>query len=226
MRVFERPGPSNTDETIEIVKKVSSEYRYLVVASITGDCAIRAAERIRNTNVICVTCPQGMGWEVDHMISGPFEDIPELQKIRDDWKESGLSRVPMQITEMNRERLKSLKVPIIQGTIPFFGPSFSMRLHLQHVTSLDILAKTLELISTGTLVCLECVLMAVDAGVIPEQVPVLAIAGTERGLDTAWVIKSCASANLFHPSKGGRFIELLAKPGYSYQPAMDIEYLR
>ena len=226
MRVFERPGPSNTDETIEIVKKVSSKYRYLVIASITGDSAIRAAERISNTNIVCVTCPQGMGWEVDRMVSGPFADIPELQKIRDDWKDCGLSRVPMHITETNRQRLASLKVPIIQGTIPFFGPSFSMRLHLQQVTSLDILAKTLELISTGTLVCLECVLMAVDAGVVPEQVPVLAIAGTERGLDTAWVINSCASANLFHPLKGGRFVELLAKPGYSYQPAMDIEYLR
>jgi uncharacterized protein len=167
-----------------------------------------------------------MGWEVDHMHSGPFADIPELQKVRDEWRERGLSRVPMQITHENKQKLAALNVPIIQGTIPFFGPSFSMRLHLQRGTSLDILAKTLELISTGTLVCLECVLMAVDAGVVPEQEPALAVAGTERGLDTAWVINSCASANLFHPSKGGRFVELLAKPGLSYQPAMAIEYLR
>ena len=226
MRVFERPGPANTDETIEIVRKASSQYRYLVVASITGECAVRAAERIRDTTIVCVTCPQGMGWEVDHMQSGPFADIPELQKVRDEWEERGLSRVPMQITPENRLKLTALNVPIVQGTIPFFGPSFSMRLHLQQVTSLDILAKTLELISTGTLVCLECVLMAVDAGVVPEQEPVLAVAGTERGLDTAWVIKSSASANLFHPSKGCRFVELLAKPGLSYQPAMAIEYLR
>lgn len=226
MRVFERPGPVNTDETIEIVKKVSSQYRYLVVASITGECALRAAERIRDATIVCVTCPQGMGWEVDQMQDGPFADIPELQKVRDEWADCGLSRVPMQVTPENRLKLTALKVPIVQGTIPFFGPSFSMRLHLQQVTSLDILAKTLELISTGTLVCLECVLMAVDAGVIPEQEPVLAVAGTERGLDTAWVIKSSASANLFHPSKGCRFVELLAKPGISYQPAMDIEYLR
>jgi hypothetical protein len=226
MRVFEKPGPANTDETIEIVKKVSSQYRYLIVASITGECAARVAEIIRDTTVVCVTCPQGMGWEVDQMQSGPFADIPELQKVRDEWEERGLSRVPMQITPENRLKLTALNVPIIQGTIPFFGPSFSMRLHLQQVTSLDILAKTLELISTGTLVCLECVLMAVDAGVIPEEEPVLAVAGTERGLDTAWVIKSSASANLFHPSKGCRFVELLAKPGISYQPAMAIEYLR
>jgi hypothetical protein len=68
--------------------------------------------------------------------------------------------------------------------------------------------------------------MAVDASIIPENEEVLALAGTERGLDTAWVIKSSASANLFHPSKGCRFIELLAKPGISLQPDMNIEYLR
>ena len=87
------------------------------------------------------------------------------------------------------------------------------------------MAKTLELISTGTLVCLESVLMSVDAGVIPEGQELLALAGTERGLDTAWVIRSSASANLFHPTKGAKFIELLAKPGISPSPHINIEYL-
>ena len=115
---------------------------------------------------------------------------------------------------------------IVQGTIPFFGPSFSMRLHLHKVSSLDVIAKTLELISTGTLVCLECVMMAVDAGIVPEGETVLAAAGTEAGLDTVWVIRASSSANLFHPLKGSRFVELLAKPGISVQPDIDIEYLR
>jgi len=55
---------------------------------------------------------------------------------------------------------------------------------------------------------------------------VVATAGTERGLDTAWVIRSSASASLFHPENGNRFVELLAKPGISFQSAIDIEYLR
>lgn len=258
MKVFERPGPANTAETIEIVEQVAARYQYVVVASITGDCAVRVADRIKNskslsknsfavdshnvesphprplpkvdgtfgTKVICVTCPQGMGWEIENMQKGPFADVPELKEIRDQWAAQGLKRAPMNITPENRAKLEKLDVGIVQGTIPFFGPSFSMRLHLGQVTSLDILAKTLELISTGTLVCLECVLMAVDAGVIPEDERVLAVAGTERGLDTAWVIKSSASANLFHPTKGARFVELLAKPGISLQPDMNIEYLR
>lgn len=226
MRVFDRPGPVNTDEVIEIVKQSASSFQTVVAASITGGSAVRLAERIPDKRIICVTCPQGMAWEVDRMESGPFAEVPELQQIRDGWAAQGLQRVAMNVTSENRAILEKHGVPIVQGTIPFFGPTFSMRLHLHHVSSLDIIAKTLELFSTGTLVCLECVLMAVDAGILPEGENAAAVAGTERGLDTAWIIRSCASANLFHPTKGCRFVECLAKPGISLQPEMDIPYLR
>lgn len=226
MKCFERPGPVNTEAVINLVKETSLSYKYIVVASITGDSAIQVAEKIPNKKVICVTLPQGLHWEVDKMDTGPFFEIPELKIIRDQWTRKGLKKVPANIIEENRKRLNELDVKIIQGTIPLFGPSFSIRLHLGQITSLDIIAKTLELISTGTLVGLECVLMAVDGGVIPENEHVLALAGTEKGLDTAWIIKSSASANMFHPSKGCRFVELLAKPGLSLQPDVNIEYLR
>jgi len=226
MRVFQRPGPINTDEIIEIVKAAPSKHEDIVVASITGDSAVKLAGKINNKKKICVTCPQGMSWEVDEMNKGPFTVVPELKKIRSAWVKQGLTRVPMAITPENRKRLDKLKVKIIQGTIPFFGPTFSMRVHLQKFTDLDVIAKTLELISTGTLVCLECVLMSVDAGAIPEGKEVVALAGTERGLDTAWVIRSSASANLFHPTRGARFVELLAKPGISLTPEVGIDYIR
>ncbi len=226
MRVFERPGPVNTNEVTEILKTTSGKYHHIVVASITGDCAVRIAEAISGKNLICVTCPQGMSWQVDGMQTGPFAEVPELKQIRDQWEDQGLQTVPMQISEENRIMLDHLGVRIVQGTIPLFGPSFSMLLHLKQVTSLDIMAKTLELISTGTLVCLECVMMAVDAGLVPEGAHVLAAAGTERGLDTAWIIRGSASANLFHPTKGCRFVELLAKPGLPVLPDVNIDYLR
>ena len=41
MKVFERPGPVNTDEVIDILKDNSSEVNYVVVASITGDSALK-----------------------------------------------------------------------------------------------------------------------------------------------------------------------------------------
>lgn len=226
MRVFERPGPVNTDEVVNFVREKSNLVEYIVVASITGESAVKIAQNVTNKTITCVTCPQGMYWEIDQMEKDVFSDIPELEDIKNNWVQEGLHRVPMSITEKNRVILDQLDVKIVQGTIPFFGPSFSMRLHLHQVTSLDIIAKTLELISPGTLVCLESVLMSTDAGVIPEGELVLACAGTERGLDTAWIMRSCASANMFHPSKGFRFVELLAKPGIALQPDINIEYLR
>ena len=75
--------------------------------------------------------------------------------------------MPLSITEENKVKLKELGVEVVRGTIPLFGPTFSMRLHLRKTTSFDIVAKTLELISPGTLVCLEAVLMATDAGLNP-----------------------------------------------------------
>ncbi|MGB9936518.1 MAG: hypothetical protein ACPK7O_02260 [Methanobacterium sp.] len=167
-----------------------------------------------------------MYWEVNGMDKDLFAEISELKDKRDEWIKEGLKRVPMNVTDVNRSKLEKLGVEIVRGTIPLFGLTFSMRLHLQKITSLDVMAKTLEMISPGTLVSMECVLMATDAGVIPEDELVLACAGTEIGLDTLWVLKSCASANLFHPSKGFRFVELLAKPGIALNPDINIEYLR
>jgi uncharacterized protein len=226
MIVFDSPGPENTSAIVSIVKKEASRCDYIVAASITGSSALQIAETSPGRPIICVTCPQGMYWEVDQMNHDLFATNPGLRSIRDEWIREGKKQVPMEITADNQKKLDALQIPVVKGTIPFFGPSFSIRLHLQQVTSLDIIAKTLELISPGTLVCLECVLMATDAGVIPEGVRVMACAGTERGLDTCWIIRSAASANLFHPERGARLIELLAKPGVAETPDISIEYLR
>lgn len=226
MKVFERPGPANTDAVVDIIRDASANVDYVVVASITGASAVKVADKVRNKKVVCVTCPQGMYWQIKEMNTDVFAEIPELKQKRDEWAKEKQERVPMNITQENRAKLEALGVDIVRGTIPLFGPSFSMRLHLHKTTSLDVMAKTLELISTGTLVCLESVLMATDAGIIPEEKTVLACAGTERGLDTAWTTRSCASANLFHHSRGFRFVECLAKPGISLIPRIDMKYLQ
>jgi hypothetical protein len=226
MKVFEKPGPANTDEVVEISKVASSRVDFIVVASVTGASAVKIVEQIRDKKIVGVTCPQGMYWQVNEMTDGLFEEIPELRMRRDEWIKKGFDKVPMNVTEENRLKLETLGVEIVRGTIPIFGPTFSMRLHLHKTTSLDVIAKTLELISTGTLVCMEAVLMATDAGAIPEGKRILACAGTEMGLDTAWILRSCASANLFHPFKGFRFIELLAKPGVALIPNLNVRYIR
>jgi len=226
MLVFDRPGPVNTPAVIATLQNNASRVDAVVVASITGDSALKIARALPEKKVICITCPQGMAWDIGGMETGIFADIPELRNLRDAWKSGGRDKVPMEIPLSTRDQLEQAGVTIIRGTIPFFGPSFSMRIHLGHISSLDIMAKTLEMFSPGTLVCMESVLMATDAGAIPEGVPVLCCAGTERGLDTAWMVRSSASANIFHPEKGFRFIEALAKPGIAANPSVGIGYIR
>jgi hypothetical protein len=226
LKVFERPGPVNTEAVIDILKVAPKPPETLIVASVTGESAVKAAEQIKDRKIIAVTCPQGMFWEVNAMNADLFDKIPELKARRDEWQKRQLDRVPLSITPENKEKLAALGVETVRGTIPLFGPTFSMRLHLRKTTSLDIVAKTLELISPGTLVCLETVLMVTDAGLIPEGELVYVAAGTEMGLDTAWIVRSCASANMFHPTKGYRFVELLAKPGLALNPSININYLR
>ena len=216
MKVFEKPGPVNTDSVIDIASEAASRADFVVVASVTGSSAVKVAEKIRDKPVVCVTCPQGMFWQVNEMKDDLFARIPELRSRRDDWVNKGLEKVPMFVTEENKAKLDSLGVKIVRGTIPLFGPSFSMRTHLKKTTSLDVIAKTLELISTGTLVCMETILMATDAGVIPEEKRVLACAGTEMGLDTAWILRNSASANLFHPERGFRFVRCWQSRGCAY----------
>lgn len=61
-----------------------------------------------------------------------------------------------------------------------------------------IVAETLYLFSQGMKVCVEIIAMACDAGVLPEGVEVISVAGTGHGADTAIVATSAASANLFN----------------------------
>ncbi|RLI32936.1 hypothetical protein DRO66_10840, partial [Candidatus Bathyarchaeota archaeon] len=65
-----------------------------------------------------------------------------------------------------------------------------------------IIAQTLRMFGQGMKVVVEIVAMAADAGVIPADKDVVAIAGTGRGADTAVVIT---------PANAHRFFEMAIK---------------
>ena len=58
----------------------------------------------------------------------------------------------------------------------------------------EIIAATLKVFGQGTKVVAEIVLAAADAGLISTQEDVIAIGGTGRGADTAYIVRP---ANLF-----------------------------
>ena len=95
----------------------------------------------------------------------------------------------------------------------FQSPSDSLEKLYSGFSSGNVYIKeTLRRFSQGTKAVAEIVMMATDAGAIPEGVEVAAIAGTGDGCDTAFVIKSCHASLFFDKKRGLEFRELIALP--------------
>jgi hypothetical protein len=73
---------------------------------------------------------------------------------------------------------------------------------------LELIANVLRRMGEGTKVCVEITLMAADAGLIPADKDVIAIAGTGRGADTALRIHSANTGRFFDL----KIREIIAKP--------------
>lgn len=72
----------------------------------------------------------------------------------------------------------------------------------------SITASTLRMFGQGTKVCLEIACMALDAGLIPYGEDIIAVGGTGRGVDAAWIIRP-AHSHAFYDSK---VKQLICKP--------------
>lgn len=219
---FKTPGPHNTHAVIEAVEERirMGDISHVVVASITGESAVALAERLEGTcaRVICVTCPPGMSINFSQSKGTPYETIPSLRKLKDGFLARGTSTFPLRMSKENTEKLGKLNVSIVRSALPFFGVNFSLNRHAGIASPAALISKTLELFSTGSSACAEVVMMAADAGEIEEGEEVMATAGTERGLDTAYVMRASTSASILHHEKGLRFCELIAKPRISVVP--------
>lgn len=73
---------------------------------------------------------------------------------------------------------------------------------------LEIMASTLYMFGQGTKVCVECATMAMDAGELEFASPVVSLAGTSVGLDTAMVMTPAYSSCILDT----RVHEILCKP--------------
>lgn len=94
------------------------------------------------------------------------------------------------------------------GHAVHFGTMLFHTNDLYGSTTPTVMANLLRCFSQGTKVCFEIVLMATDAGLLTRGEPVIAVAGTGRGSDTALVMQASSSQNL----KKLRVNEILCKP--------------
>lgn len=181
--LFERPGKHNTDHCIEAVRRYVDEHgdTNVVVASTTGTTAMAFCRTLRATRANLVVVTHSVGFKEPNR----DEFDPEARKY-----------------------LAAEGVPVHTGTILTHSLEKSLMDDFRGIYPGYIIAGTLRRFGEGTKVALEIVMEACDAGLIPEDVEVLAAGGTGYGSDTVLLVRS-------RPSK--RFgklevLEILARP--------------
>lgn len=217
---FERPGPVNTEKALELgaSRALELHIEHLVVPSLTGQSAWRAAEKLEalqaqnKPKLVCVTFRAGGAWDV----SGEppealhWREVPELRARWEEWQRQGLKTVIFD-PEI-RKKLEERDVPVIQTTDLGYEIDSSMAKHLRVGSPKVVMKETLFLICPGLKVAVFTALTAADAGAIPVDKEVVAFGGMEQGLDTAAVIKPSYSDRVFHPRHGLEIREIICKP--------------
>ena len=167
---FTEPGSQNTDEVFRIARLRAEELgiNSILVASSTGDTAVRAVDAFKGARVVAVSLFTG--------IRGP--NIQEF-------------------TEENRQKVVSRGGAVLTTTHAFSGLSRAMRKKFKMYLFEEVVANTLRIFGQGMKVACEITLMAADAGLVRTDEDVIAIGGTSRGADTALVLRPVNSEDFF-----------------------------
>ncbi|MEM3580368.1 MAG: pyruvate kinase alpha/beta domain-containing protein [Candidatus Bathyarchaeia archaeon] len=196
IRYFDEPGPQNTEALIEAVKRrvKGSGIEYVVVASESGKTALKVAEALKEfgVKVVCVTAYAGL---------------------RLAWPESG--KWPG-ITGDIREKLEGLKVKIVEETqYVFKGVTFDAQFLGRAAPSWAIHEFVSRCMGYGFKTALEVALIAAEAGTVPIDKEVIAIAGTGwlgGGADCAIIVKPAPIPKSTDIEKGLEVREIIAIP--------------
>jgi len=178
---FKEAGEQNTDALLKVVREYINKEKIvnIIVATITGETGAKAAKAFKGNNTVIVTHCHGF------LQPGKSELQEELKK-----------------------EIIANGAKIFTGTHALSSAERAVRKTFGTLEPLELIANALRLMGEGTKVCVEITLMAADAGLIPADQDVVAIAGTGKGADTALRIKPANAARFFDL----RIKEVIAKP--------------
>jgi hypothetical protein len=159
---FENPGEGNTDEVLRIIRARAKEMgiNKIVIASVTGKTAVKAAEALKGLDVIAVTHCTGFV-------------KPNTQEFSDE----------------NRRIVESKGGTVLTVTPVFGGLSAAMRKKFKTQALGGIVSSTLAVFGDGMKEACEAVVTAADSGLVRTDEAVISVAGTNGGADTAIVCK-------------------------------------
>ncbi len=180
---FEKPGKENTAECLKIVNNAITEIgcKHVIVASTAGDTGKIFAEGIDDKSVNLVVVTHSYGFTEPNSI---------------------------ELTEEARQAIQAAGAKIYTGTMITHSLETALAKQFNGVYPTLLVAQSLRRFGEGLKVCCEMIMMAADAGLVPEGEEVLTVAGTGRGADTVSIIRSAASKRFLDL----KVLEILAKP--------------
>ncbi|WP_406660561.1 pyruvate kinase alpha/beta domain-containing protein [Methanolobus sp. ZRKC3] len=169
-------GPENSENVLKLAAKRAEELgiEYVVLASTSGETALKAAEAFKGQNVklIAITHQYGLKeggkWEVD---------------------------------EDKLEKLKEMGVIMTTQSHMFSGVERAISKRIGGASRADVISDTLRtMFGKGFKVAIECTMMAADSGHIPvsKETEIIAIGGTRWGADVAAVVRPAHSFDFFN----------------------------
>lgn len=186
---YAAPGAANTDRTLHLVAERARALgiRTVLIATTSGETGARAAELLVGLDVVAVTHSAGF--------QEPYAFTYDPAKIA---------------------RIKAAGARVLTTTHAFGGVGRAVRKKLNTYQVDEIMAFTLRTFGQGMKVAAEITLMASDGGVLPDGSPIIAVAGSGHGADTAVVLKPTHAQTFFDL----RFLEIICMvaPGH---PGMD-----
>jgi uncharacterized protein len=168
---FDKPGKENTEAVFELAKKRAQELgiKTVIVASTTGETAVKAVQALKGFKVVIVTHVTGS-------------------------REANVN--PM--SDENRRLVIAGGGITVTAAHAFGSIDRAMRKSFNMMGLGETIASVLRVFGQGMKVVCEIPLMAADAGVVRTDEEVICIGGTGRGADTAVVLNPANTTDFFN----------------------------
>ncbi|KJU85802.1 protein containing Pyruvate kinase [Candidatus Magnetobacterium bavaricum] len=165
---FETPGKANTSSCLQIAQRAIGQYgyKYLIVASTTGETGVAFSEAFKgaDTRVVVVTHSYG------------FREANTIE-----------------LTAESADAIRQNGAMLYTGTMVTHSLETALSAKSGGMYPAMIVAQALRRFGEGPKVCCEMVMMVADAGLVPEGSEVVVVAGTGKGADTVMVVRAAAS---------------------------------
>jgi uncharacterized protein len=178
---FSDPGEASTLRTLELAARRAGELgiETLLIATTSGETGVKAIHVLPNFDLVLVSHSYGF--------SKPDEQ---------------------ELTEENRRLIENSNARLLTCTHTFGGVGRAVRKKFATYELEELIASTLRLFGQGMKVAVEMALMAADAGLVRTDTPVVSVAGTGSGADTAVVLIPSHAQNFFDL----RVLEVICMP--------------